>query len=238
MLERLTDGLNPRSLSSREQLKPTIILLLAALIPALHRSFGSRQFAHVTFPSFGDSEAAVFMFTAAFVLMGILPVLIVRFVFKDELRDYGLSIGDWGKYLPVTIILFLIIAGVLIYPASRTAEMRAAFPFDKHIGDSISSFATFELLRGLLFYTAWEFFFRGFMLFGLRKYLGDWIAICVQTIPSCLWHIGMPNGELLSSIAAGILFGLLAVRSHSIVYVFALHYMIGVILDLFIVLAL
>ena len=237
MLKRLSDGLDPRPLYSREQFKPTTILLLAALLSALHRSFGSIQFAHRAFPSFGELEAAVFMFSAAFVLMGIIPILVVRFVFNEPLRDYGLTIGNWGRYLPATIVLFLIIAGVFIYPASRTAEMRTAFTLSKLAGDSISSFATFELLRGLLFYTAWEFFFRGFMLFGLRKYLGDWIAICVQTIPSGLWHVGMPNGELFSSIMAGIVFGIFALRSNSIFYVFFLHYMIGVILDLFIVMA-
>jgi membrane protease YdiL (CAAX protease family) len=237
MLKPLTDVLNLRPLYSGEQWKPTIILLLSAFLPALHRSFGSLQFANSAFPFFGEFEAAVFMFTAAFALMGVLPVLVVRFVFKEPLRDYGLNVGDWGKYLPVTLILFLIIAVVFIYPASRTAEMRAAFPFDKHIGDSISSFATFELMRGLLFYTAWEFFFRGFMLFGLQKYLGTWIAVCVQTVPSCLWHIGMPSGELFSSIVAGIMFGILAIRSNSIVYVVILHYAIGLILDFFIVMA-
>jgi membrane protease YdiL (CAAX protease family) len=93
-----------------------------------------------------------------------------------------------------------------------------------------------EAPRGALFYTAWEFFYRGFMLFGLRRYVGDWLAICIQTIPQCLWHIGMPTGEILSSIAGGILFGIMALRTRSILWPMLLHFSIGVFLDLFIVL--
>lgn len=237
MLKRLIDVLNPKTLYSQEQLKPTTILLLAALLPALHRYFGSMTFARLTFPSMSELEAAIFMFVAAFVLMGILPFAIVRFIFREPLRSYGLCLGDWRRGLPVTMILFVIIAGVFIYPASKTSDLRTVFPFDKNAGDSVFAFLRFELLRGLLFYSAWEFFFRGFVLFGLRKHLGDWMAICVQTIPSCLWHIGMPSGETFSSIVAGIMFGILAIRSNSILYVFILHYMIGFVLDLFIVIA-
>jgi membrane protease YdiL (CAAX protease family) len=235
MLNRLFDVLNPKTLYSQEQLKPTTILLLSALLPALHRYFGSMSFARLTFPFMSELEAATFMFTAAFVLMGLLPLAMVRFVFREPLRSYGLCLGDWRRALPATMILFVVIAGVFIYPASKMPDMRAVFPFDKNAGESVVAFLRFELLRGLFFYSAWEFFFRGFVLFGLRKHLGDWIAICIQTIPSCLWHIGMPSGETFSSVVAGVMFGILAIRSRSIIYVFVLHYMIGIILDLFIV---
>lgn len=93
-----------------------------------------------------------------------------------------------------------------------------------------------EIPRILLFYTAWEFMFRGFLLFGLRPLLGDWMAICVQVVPSSLWHIGLPSGELFAAIAGGVLFGVMAVRTRSIVWPFVLHSLIGVGLDLMIIL--
>lgn len=227
--------LNPRTLCTPEQTKPTVILLLAALLPALHRCFGSIEFARQAFPSISEFEAAIYMFMAAFILMAILPVAVVHFLFREPLKGYGLNPGNWRKGLPVTAILFVVIAGVMIYPASQMAEIRAFYPFDKGAGDSVFAFLRLQVLRGLLFYSAWEFFFRGFMLFGLRNYFGDGMAICIQTIPSCLWHIGMPTGEIFSSFVAGILFGILAIRTRSILWVFLLHYFIGVVLDLFIV---
>lgn len=109
------------------------------------------------------------------------------------------------------------------------------YPLDKGAGESVFSFIQFEFLRIIFFYTAWEFFFRGFMLFELKRYTGDWLAICIQTIPSCLWHIGMPAGEIFASILGGILFGVIAIKTNSILYPFILHVLIGVTLDLLII---
>ena len=236
-MKKLVSTLDPRNLWTSDQIKPTVILILSALLPVLHRYFGSMEFARRIFSPLNDFEASLFMFAAAFLLMGILPFLVIRFGFRESLKQYGLSSGDWRKGLPVSLILFVLIAVVLIYPASKTVEIRAVFPFDKAAADSVLAFLRLQFFRGLFFYLAWEFFFRGFVLFGLRKYVGDGIAICVQAIPSCLWHIGMPVQEVFSSLVAGILFGILAVRTRSILWVFLLHYLIGVVLDLFIVIS-
>jgi membrane protease YdiL (CAAX protease family) len=237
-MKKLISTLDPRNLWTSQQVKPSVILILSALLPALHRYFGSMEFARRLFPPTTDFEASLYMFAAAFLVMGILPVLLVRFGFRESLKGYGLSLGDWRRGLSATLFLFVLIAILLIYPASQTEEIRAVFPFDKAAGDSVFAFLRFQLFRGLFFYSAWEFFFRGFVLFGLRKQLGDGIAICVQAIPSCLWHIGMPAQEIFSSLVAGILFGILVLRTRSILWVFLLHYLIGVILDLFIVITL
>jgi len=235
MIKQCITTLNPNGLYTGEQLKPTIILLLATILPTIHIYFGSIDFARKTFPSISGFGASNYMFISMFILMGLLPVAVLLFIFKEPLRNYGLTVGDWRKGFPLTIFLIIVIAGLMLYPSSQTVDFRNIYPFDKGAGESIFSFLRFEILRGLFFYTAWEFFFRGFLLFGLRTFVGDWIAICIQTIPSCLWHIGLPTGEIFASIVAGILFGIIAVRTNSILWVFLLHYLIGVLLDLFIV---
>lgn len=237
MLKQLLNTFNPKNLYNQEHGKPTLILFLAAILPTIHVYFGSMDFAQRTFPSIGSYGASIYMFILMFVLMGLLPTGIVLFIFKESLRDYGMKIGEWRNGLPLTMFLFFLIAALLLLPSSKMVEFRNVYPFDQSAGDSVYSFIRFELMRGLFFYTAWEFFFRGFMLFGLRKYVGDWLAICIQTIPSCLWHIGLPAGEIFSSIIAGIMFGIIAIRSQSILWVFILHYLIGLFLDLFIVIS-
>jgi membrane protease YdiL (CAAX protease family) len=234
-MKKLLDLLQLRTFCPSEKRDITVLLILAALIPALHRGFGSIEFARRTFPSVSAFGSAAYMFIAAFVLMGIIPLVIIRCVFREDLRDYGMGVGDWRKGLPATAALLILISVVLLLPSSQTGEIRSFYPFDKNAADSIVSFFRFEALRVLFFYTAWEFFFRGFLLFGLRRAFGDWEAILIQTIPSCLWHIGMPTGEILGSIAGGILFGVLALRTRSILWVFLLHSIIGVVLDVFII---
>ncbi len=235
MLKKLLGIINPKELYTPDQIKPTLILLFAAILPTIHIYFGSIQFAQQTFPAMSSFQSSSYMFLGMFIFMGIIPFLIVRFIFKDSLKDYGVKLGKWREGLLLTLFLIIIIAGAMLYPSSQTPDFRNIYPFDKSAGESVLNFLRFELIRGLFFYTAWEFFFRGFMLFGLRKYIGDWLSICIQTIPSCLWHIGLPAGEILTSIAAGFLFGIMAIRTNSIVWVFILHYLIGVFLDLLIV---
>lgn len=218
------------------KLKPTIILLSSALFITIHRYFGSIEFAESQSGISNIIDPVIFMFLTAFILFGLIPLLTVKFTFKETLESYGVRIGDWKFGLWACIILFPLILLLLLYPASQTAEMRAFYPFDRSITSFSSEFMQFQLWRGLLYYLAWEFFFRGFMLFGLRKYVGDWMAICIQLIPQCLWHIGLPTGEIFSSLLGGILFGYLALRTGSIIWPLLLHYLIGIGLDALIVL--
>ena len=219
----------------KSEIKPTIILLLAAILPAVQKYFGSIDFYLAKFPAGDSAQAFYYMFITTFGLLGIFPLLTVLFIFRNHLSDYGLRLGNWKAGLAITSMLFLVIGVLLLLPSSQTTEMQNFYPLYKEASHSISSFLQFELLRVLFFYTAWEFFFRGFMLYGLRPFTGDWLAICIQTIPSCLWHIGMPTGEIFASIAGGILFGILAIRTRSIIWPWLLHCLIGITLDLFII---
>ncbi len=211
------------------------MILLPALLIALSRSVGSIEFASHAFPNVSRFAQVLYMFGSVFLLFGAVPFVVIRFVFHDSLREYGVRFGDWKTGLLATAVLFPAIAVLLLLPASQTPEMRTFYPFDTAAAASFWHLARLETARGLLFYTAWEFLFRGFMLFGLRRYVGDWLAISIQTLPSCLWHIGMPTGELIASIAGGVLFGVIALRTNSIVWPLLLHLLIGSALDAMIV---
>jgi len=227
--------INPAPLCPAEQVKPSVILLLAAFLPTVHKYFGSMEFARQYLRLPDSSCTSVYMFITAGILMGIFPALVIRYGFHESFSDYGWRWGNWKAGLALVIVLFPLIALGLLLPSSQTNEMQSFYPFNKLAAHSAPQFLVFQWWRGIFFYPAWEFFFRGFILFGLRRYVGDWLAICIQTVPSCLWHIGMPSGEIFASIAGGILFGLMAVRTASIVWPFLLHYLIGIGLDFFIV---
>lgn len=94
MLKRLKDVLNPGELYSHDPFKPTIILLLATILPIAHRTIGSIEFAHRRFPFMNDFEAVLYMFLTAFFLMGVLPAVFVLLIFRERLSDYGLTLRD------------------------------------------------------------------------------------------------------------------------------------------------
>ncbi len=235
-MNKLVERLRLKDLAAPGLLKPTVILIGATILLATHRHFGAPIFWGPHAPFDGGLAGPLIMFLSAFVLLGLIPLAIVLWGFHENLQDYGLRLGDWKLGLQLTAILFPLICVLMLLPAVRNPEIRLCYPMAPDIAGSLSGFALLEIPRLLLFYTAWEFLFRGFLLFGLRPLLGDWMAICVQVVPSSLWHVGLPSGELFASIAGGVLFGIMAIRTRSIVWPFVLHSMIGVGLDLMIIL--
>lgn len=201
---KMYDG---QRLSEGFQHKPTIVLLASVVLVTIQCYFGSISFAASSTSISGMINPVTYMFLSTFIFFGLIPALIVKGVFKEKLRNFGLRIGDWKFGIISTLILFPAILLLLLYPALQMAEMRSFYPFDRSITSFSAKFFRMEIFRGVLYNAAWEFFFCGFMLFGLRQFVGDWMAICIQVIPQCFWHIGMPTGEIFSSILGGILFG-------------------------------
>ena len=223
-----------QTFSRKSDLKPTVLLLTASLLVTLHRYIG--YFFAGGVGSFAVNPV-VSMFITAFFVFGLVPLLIIKSIFKEPVMAYGLQIGDWRFGLKSVLVFSPLIGILLLFPAAQTEEMRMFYPLDRSLQVLSPNFFLFQLWRGLFFYTAWEFFFRGFLLFGLRRYVGDWMAIGIQTIPQCLWHIGMPSGEIFSSIAGGVLFGLLALRTGSVFWPFLLHLFIGIATDMLIIIS-
>jgi membrane protease YdiL (CAAX protease family) len=236
-VNRFEASLSLRGLFSGENKKPTWILLLAPFLLTGFKYYGSKTFYLENIASFIGLEnrefsAALFVFLSSFFWLGVVPYLIVRFLFREELNRFGVGIGDWRFGLKA----FAVMAPVMIlltYPSASMPQFLAEYPLNKQAGDSVPTFLQHAGFY-LLFYAGWEFFFRGFMQFGLRERLGDWNAILVQTLASCLLHIGKPDSEIFGSILGGIVWGIVVFRSRSLLYVLILHWLLGVSLDAFI----
>lgn len=80
-------------------------------------------------------------------------------------------------------------------------------------------------------FAALEFFFRGYMVHGLKPRLG-WLAVFVMIIPYCMIHFEKPALESLAAIIAGAALGLLSYRYKSIWLGVALHCSVALTMDL------
>ena len=219
--------------------KATIVLLSAPVLGILFVYLGSKPFYFQHLASSlvlgGNVEltAGLFTFASAFVLLGLIPALIVKFVFREKLSAYGVRSGDLsfgGK-------AFAIVAPVMVllsFSASKMPEFLAQYPLNRAAGDGPLLFAG-HAIAYLAFYAGWEFGFRGFVQCGLRDEMGDWNAILVQTLASSILHIGKPLGETLSAVLGGLVWGVIAFRSRSLLVPLLTHWVLGVALDLFIV---
>jgi len=226
-------------LFSGDRKKPTLILLLTPILLTTFKYYGSKDWYYESLKDLivigGNPEwtAALYVFFSSLVLFGLVPLLIIRFVFREPLSSYGVQAGDrvfgW-KAVAVLAPLFIFSA----YPSSFMPDFLAEYPLFTGAGRSGGTFLI-HAFSYLFFYLGWEMYFRGFMQFGLRSHFGDWNSILIQVLASCLVHIGKPAAETYSSILGGLVWGILAFRTRSILYGLIIHWLLGVALDLFIV---
>ena len=145
-----------------------------------------------------------------------IPLAFILFVFRENPRSYGLSFGDWKAGLIITLVSILIMAPVIWYLGKNIPSMTDYYK-SRVIG---LPWTTFLDLIG------WEFFFRGWILFGYARKFGA-EAMWLQAVPFALAHIGKPEIETLTTIFGGFAFGWVAWRTRSFLYPFLIHWFIG-----------
>ncbi len=209
------------------------------LLLSLYYYFGYGSFLKKTFPFFteayyGDVYAYITQFAVFFVLMFIIPALYLKLKMKANFSDFGLGLGNVRAGLKLLAICIPIIV-VVLYFGTDSPDVKLEYPLAKSLHNHHEMILWYHLAYVLLYYTAWEFFFRGFLLFGLKDRFGIFNAILIQTISSCLIHLGKPASETIGAIFVGILFGMFVYRTRSIWYVFILHIIMGLCTDLYII---
>ena len=235
VLERIT-GLGGAELSCDRQ---TVILLAVPVLLTLWVYFGKQPAFVRLFPSYAsrpdlDLFSTVYEYCCAFAAMFLVPVLLLKTLLKGRLSSFGFGPGDYKAGFK-TVVLIAPVLVVIAYFAAQGADMQAEYPLSKSAAAKWQLFILVECFY-LIYYIGWEFFFRGFMLNGLKARFGVVAAVLMQTIPSTLVHIGKPFGETFGAIIGGLLFGFIAVRTRSIWYPVMLHAILGISTDLFILL--
>lgn len=160
----------------------------------------------------------------------IIPLFIVKLIFKDKLSDYGLSPKGVFKSYKIYIVFFLFMVPLILL-VSTTHSFQHKYPFYSPFGESLwPNFIIWQCLYLSQFF-ALEFFFRGFMLHGIKKRFGFY-SIWVMMIPYMMIHFQKPMPETIGAIFAGIILGALSLKSRSIWLGVAIHYSVAITMDL------
>ncbi len=206
--------------------KVIIIFLSVAVLQIISWYYTSRNFFRLNLFPIYQNDADVYLyeylywFVSDFITLFILSVIVIKFILKENLKDYGLQIGE----LKIGIIfsaVFLFVMIILIWFFSATPEFSKKYPHLLSTRNSWDGFFIYE--TGMLLYMiSWEFIWRGFMLFGLKERFG-YYSVLIQMIPFVILHNGKPVAETFGAIAGGIALGVLAFRTNSIVYCIITH---------------
>ncbi len=190
--------------------------------------YGAHLAKQLTFGRFQDMASDLYWLASSNVLFGLLPILFLLLL-REPLSEHGLGLGDVGVGLSVAG-LFLAVMLPLVYVAAHTPAFKGAYPLDANAHENWAHFWLFEALY-VGYFAGWELFHRCFLLFALRKRIGN-LAIFVQAMSFALLHFGKPEPEAWGSVVAGVALGVLAVRARSCWYGFALHGTVAFFMDL------
>jgi membrane protease YdiL (CAAX protease family) len=194
-------------------------IILITLILIIQRYYGQSRTFMNTFGNFVADLPMTWVWSRLYstsmslILYVAIPYLFIRLVFKERIRDHGLTLKGIARYTPMYLIMLLVMLPLLV-GVSFSKSFLQQYPLFSGAGDSWLNLLIWEANYGLYF-IALEFFFRGFMLFALARYLGSY-AIFVMVIPYVMIHFGKPTAETIGSVIAGIALGTLALRTRSI----------------------
>lgn len=165
--------------------------------------------------------------SAFYLLLPLLSLILLRL----SPAKVGFSLRRPESWLRDIGLLYLVMLP-LVYLASRQAGFQRSYPFF-----AFERLGFTNLLLGLgiraVGMFAWEFICRGYLLFGFERRVGGPAAIAVQTIPFAVMHVGKPAPEAIGSIVAGVVLGIVALRSRSFIPGAILHWSVAATLDIF-----
>ena len=195
-----------------------VILATICISLTLQEYVGQRELYRAWFADHARDryyQLEAFGWWAGWRLLGyvVLPVLVILAMPGERVRDYHVSLRGFIKHLWVYLVLFgLILPAVIL--ASKTDAFRSTYPFYAWANRSTFDLWAWEAMYAIQFLSL-EFFFRGFILQGLRRCMGA-NAIFVMIVPYCMIHYGKPMAETVGAIGAGLILGTLAMRTRSI----------------------
>lgn len=169
-------------------------------------------------------------------VMVCLPGAVMALGLRRPLSAWGLTWGE-SRRDALWIALGLVGAVGLAWGVSRSPEVRAVYPQYRFVKDVPWLWIPSTLAFGA-YGVSWEMAFRGALILGVteeRDAAGrrGLIAVLAQTALYAIAHAGKPSLEIGLSIPAGVFFGLVALRTRSVLPGFLVHFTISTSINLF-----
>lgn len=203
-----------------------LLLILSPAIFALKVSFtGLSEWIQNSSNSVWNKYYAIITNLPSRLLLVAVPLLFFYWLENSQHSFWGLTTKNfqWQPYL-----LMLLVMVPLIAFASTQADFLHAYPKVKQIA-FIYPHTSHPGFYRLLFETSYgidfvsiELFFRGFLVFAFVRWVGA-DAVLPMAVFYCSIHFGKPLFECISSFFGGMLLGIIAYRTQSILGGIVVH---------------
>ena len=156
-----------------------------------------------------------------FIWLGVLPLLVILILDQGVSHGYGLlNIGSLPTWMLVMALSALII--VVNFFNSQSKSNLGRYPEIK-----LNKWSVYSILSSgvtwILYLIAYEFLFRGILLFSSMQLLQPITAITLNITIYSLFHLQKGQKEIIASIPFGIILCLLTIKSQSIWPAIFLH---------------
>lgn len=158
----------------------------------------------------------------------IIPMLTIKYVLKQPLSDYG---WQWGSVTKHWLGYVLLASPIMFFAflVSFRADFANHYPFYDFAHMSWLDLLIWECIY-ILQFVAVEFFFRGFLVNGLRVQFGS-LSVAIMCLPYLMLHFPKLWLESTGAILFGLFLGILALRSKSIWGGVLVHVAIALMMD-------
>jgi membrane protease YdiL (CAAX protease family) len=154
-------------------------------------------------------------------LLGIIPGIIVSWQHPDLLQSMGMTnpgfIRHWPWYLSGMLLMFL-----LSSMGARQADTQARYP-ELPLREWTGRLFMVNALGWLLYLAAYEFLFRGILLFGTFQSFGYWPAVAINIAIYAFAHVWKGWPETLGSVFFGLIASVATLETGSWWLPFAAH---------------
>ena len=144
----------------------------------------------------------------------VVPAILVRAVFRERLRNFGLTLAIKPQHWWLYLGMFAAVFPIVLYAASRS-DFQAIYPFYRGAFQASAGAILMWEAAYLTQFFALEFFFRGFLVLGLGRVIGR-ASVWLAMVPYCMIHYHKPPLEAFAAIVAGVVLGEVAYRTRSI----------------------
>lgn len=161
------------------------------------------------------SEYFIYLIRLSGVLfLGIIPGILMFTIISLPLNNYGVSSGNLLDSLFWIIGLGIIIIPISFFASKKEDNLRMYPQVRKKIWSVKTLF--FSALSWILYLAAYEFLFRGILLFSCVHEFGHWPAIAINLFAYSLVHIPKGKKEILGAIPIGFILCLITISTGSI----------------------
>ena len=209
----------------------TLALSLIRIFVCSERYFASRIAPRLKFEDDRVAQALGVLYKrlSSFILFTLAVFLFVKYALGDSMKRYGLSKGS-GNVSPAVILPLVAITVLTLVFYSRKERVYKNYP-EVQLARVSKGYFIVSTVTYLLYFFGYESLYRGLLLFGIRRYAGDWTAIVISMVFTAFTHIRGSRHLLLGSVVLGFLFPYICLATESIRLVLVLHFLIGIGMD-------